>query len=121
MVTEKDWQKCQSFFIAFWGIVTLYLQNIFNANIMKKLLVSLLFLASVSLLSAQETYYWYENTKEPMKVLGETYYISYEENTDIDNFLSFESNKDKVLNSGVIKFGVLIISMNLVNQFIGLW
>lgn len=91
-------------FYCFLGIVTLYLQNIFNANIMKKLLVSLLFLASVSLLSAQETYYWYENTKEPMKVLGETYYIGYEENTDIDNFLSSESNKDKVLTSEVIKF-----------------
>ena len=79
---------------------------------MKKVLLSLLFLTSISLLSAQDTYYWYENTKIPMKVIGKTYYISYEENAEIDNFLFSESNKDKVIGNGVLQ----LLDVNYISE-----
>ena len=66
----------------------------------------------ISLLSAQETYYWYEGTKIPLKVIGETYYISYEENTEIDNFLFSENNKDKVVGNGVLQ----LLGINYINE-----
>lgn len=79
---------------------------------MKKLFLSFLFLFLISLLSAQETYYWYEGTKIPLRVIGETYYISYEENTEIDNFLFSENNKDKVVGNGVLQ----LLGINYINK-----
>ena len=79
---------------------------------MKKYLLIVFSLLSAFILSAQDTYYWYENTKIPMKVIGETYYISYEENAEIDNFLSSESNKDKVIGNGVLQ----LLDINYINE-----
>ena len=83
---------------------------------MKKLIIVWL-LWSFGVVSAQETYYWYKNTKQPLKTYPQQQYVLLESMSKVASW----QNKIKSTNIQVNDFQKLSLGMNLKNENTQYW